>query len=96
MKKYNKLVLALAIASASSAIFPVQNTYAAEDTAVVEYENTTEQSDESLNDLLTEEADLESTTYSSDSHFNFTDDEVTFPKNEANVRESFVGSVRCV
>ncbi|MBM0046546.1 metallophosphoesterase [Anaerococcus sp. mt242] len=88
MKKYNKLVLALAIASASSAIFPVQNTYAAEDTAVVEYESTTEQSDESLNDLLTEEADLESTTYSSDSHFNFTDDEVTFPKNEANVRKS--------
>lgn len=88
MKKNNKLVLALAIASATAAIFPVQNTYAAEETALVENEKAIVESKENLDDLSTEETNLETSTYSSNNYMNFTDDEVTFPKNEANVRES--------
>lgn len=87
MKKNNKLVLALAIASASAAIFPVQNTYAAEDTAILENENAIVESKEVYDDASIYETELTSTTYAADNYFNFTDDEVTFPKNEANVRE---------
>ncbi|WP_394018663.1 fibronectin type III domain-containing protein [Anaerococcus cruorum] len=87
MKKYNKLVLALAIASASAAILPVQDTYAAEDIAV-KNETAIEENKEIPDAPSTYEEDLEATAYEAENPFNFQDDEVTFPKNEANVRES--------
>ena len=86
MRKNNKLVLALAIASATSAIFP--SAYAAEDVPELENESAIVESTEDLEELQTEEKDLEAITYASENPFNFTDDEVTFPKNEANTRES--------
>ena len=80
MKNNKKIILALVIATATTTIFPTA--HAAEEikeleAAIIE-----------TNEEATSETNHEAIDYSADNVFNFQDDEVTFPKNEANVRES--------
>ncbi|MFO3717946.1 metallophosphoesterase [Anaerococcus sp. ENR1011] len=97
MKKNNKLILALAIASASAAIFPVQDTYAAEDLAV-ENKTAIVESKETLDASSTYEANLEETLstenseiskidyYSNSSNEN-KDEYLADEKNESEIRQ---------
>ncbi|WP_282930127.1 metallophosphoesterase [Anaerococcus sp. Marseille-Q7828] len=80
MKNNKKIILALVIATATTTIFPTA--HAAEEikepeAAIIE-----------TNEEATSETNHEAIDYSADNVFNFQDDEVTFPKNEANVREA--------
>lgn len=80
MKNNKKIILALVIATATTTIFPTA--HAAEEikepeVAIIE-----------TSDETTSETNHEAIDYSADNVFNFQDDEVTFPKNEANVREA--------
>mgnify|MGYP001942168641 CR=1 FL=1 len=80
MKNNKKIILALVIATATTIIFPTA--HAAEEikepeAAIIE-----------TNEQATNETNHEAIDYSADNVFNFQDDEVTFPKNEANVREA--------
>ena len=80
MKNNKKIILALVIATATTTIFPTA--HAAEEikepeAAIIE-----------TSEEATSETNHEAIDYSADNVFNFQDDEVTFPKNEANVRES--------
>lgn len=80
MKNNKKIILALVIATATTTIFPTA--HAAEEikepeAAIIE-----------TSEEATSETNHEAIDYSADNVFNFQDDEVTFPKNEANVREA--------
>lgn len=80
MKNNKKIIVALVIATATTTIFPTA--HAAEEikepeAAIIE-----------TNEEATSETNHEAIDYSADNVFNFQDDEVTFPKNEANVREA--------
>ena len=83
-----KVILALVLATATTSIFPTSHALAAEaykeDQVVVEEKVETENKEAKE----IEETTIEADNYSADNYLNFTDDEVTFPKNEANVRES--------
>lgn len=89
MNNNKKVILALVLASATSSIFPTTASFADDqkDLTVVE-ENVTSESTEKVSDSKKGENKDEKNSYSTEEFMNFTDDEVTFPKNEANARES--------
>ena len=80
MKNNKKIILALVIVTATTTIFPTA--HAAEEI------KETEAAIIETSEEATSETNHESIDYSADNVFNFQDDEVTFPKNEANVREA--------
>lgn len=85
MKNNKKLILALIIASATTTIFPTAEIYAAEDKELEAIESLDNPTDI---DKEIEELTITSPSYTSDNSHYFTDDEVTFPKNEADTRKS--------
>lgn len=80
MKNNKKIILALVIATATTTIFPTA--LAAEEI------KETEAAIIETSEEATSETNHKAIDYSADNVFNFQDDEVTFPKNEANVREA--------